>query len=573
MQLVEIKDKEIRLNSRLTELAFGKTNYESVITQTGILAKCDSFSEGKYHFEFKNWNFKEVKSFDVENRAERLVFYCGSSNGFTKKSKTLSEFMQSQNKDDVFEAGFVIISILTQAAKENVKIPLNGGGGILIDLKGEKTTVLFLPEDLFKYSVAGLPQNDYAELYGNWINQTIYDLPAFCFFRGVIAYKILTNRFPYPNTNQLERNADILDKNFLPIELSVNGIDKNLAREIDKSLKLNSNSVNIPGKKKKGKSSEDLTPTADFPLEILYESKNKKFESSISDSEFSQKAESYLKNKKSQVTVKRKIRRNTTKIVIGFIATIFIAIVTVNFVRTKQEEYFSKGMTSVQTVQTFLNGINEKDTITLSNIVKGRDPQSVVDTVSQIYVASKQRETYSKDNGFGDWVSWLFFSKDADSMNKAGLYAVSLLKIDGKSVELKNCAFMRNQKPEAVTEENGIILKDGEKSVHKAQYLLFHTEGEFNEIEEEAVTQTFTLTYKKDRWFITNIEIESEKIDFNTTAFKNDYLTALIRYNKNVVQAVEQLRISYNFLPPKDVLQKEQNHRDELLVNPFADLK
>lgn len=572
MQLVKIEDKEIRLNSRLTETAFGKNDYSSLITQTGILAKCDSYSEGKYHFSFKNWNFESVKSFELENFSERFVFYCGKSTGFSKKAKTLTEFLESENKDESFEAGFAIISLLTQAAKENVKLPLNGGGGILIELKGDKTSVLFLPENLFKYSVAGLPPADFASLYGNWLNQTIYDLPALCFFRGVIAYKILSNKFPYPNENQTERNADILDRNFLPMELTVNGIDKNLANEIDKSLKLNSNVVNIPGKKKKGKSSEDLTPSAEFPLELLYASKNQKTENKISEEEFAQKAENYLKNKKSQVLLKRRIRRNSTKIIIGGVVAVFVVIVTLNFVRTRQEEYISKGMTSVQTVQTFLNGINEKDTLTLSNITKGHEAQKVVDSVSQIYVAGKQREVYSKDNGFGDWVSWLFFSKDAESMNKAGLYAISLPKIDGRPVELKNCAFMRNEKPEAVTQENGITLEDGAKSVHKAEYLLFHTEGEFNEIQMDSIVQIYTLTYKKNSWFITDIDFESEQLEFNSTAFKNDFLTALIRCDKNIVNAVEQLRISYDFLPSKEILEKEQARQNELLINPFANL-
>lgn len=572
MQLVKIEDKEIRLNSRLTETAFGKNDYSSLITQTGILAKCDSYSEGKYHFSFKNWNFESVKSFELENFSERFVFYCGKSTGFSKKAKTLTEFLESENKDESFEAGFAIISLLTQAAKENVKLPLNGGGGILIELKGDKTSVLFLPENLFKYSVAGLPPADFASLYGNWLNQTIYDLPALCFFRGVIAYKILSDKFPYPNENQTERNADILDRNFLPMELTVNGIDKNLANEIDKSLKLNSNVVNIPGKKKKGKSSEDLTPSAEFPLELLYANKNQKTENKISEEEFAQKAEIYLKNKKSQVLLKRRIRRNSTKIIIGGVVAVFVVIVTLNFVRTRQEEYISKGMTSVQTVQTFLNGINEKDTLTLSNITKGHEAQKVVDSVSQIYVAGKQREVYSKDNGFGDWVSWLFFSKDAESMNKAGLYAISLPKIDGRPVELKNCAFMRNEKPEAVTQENGITLEDGAKSVHKAEYLLFHTEGEFNEIQMDSIVQIYTLTYKKNSWFITDIDFESEQLEFNSTAFKNDFLTALIRCDKNIVNAVEQLRISYDFLPSKEILEKEQARQNELLINPFANL-
>lgn len=572
MQLVKIEDKEIRLNSRLTETAFEKNDYSSLITQTGILAKCDSYSEGKYHFSFKNWNFESVKSFELENFSERFVFYCGKSTGFSKKAKTLTEFLESENKDESFEAGFAIISLLTQAAKENVKLPLNGGGGILIELKGDKTSVLFLPENLFKYSVAGLPPADFSSLYGNWLNQTIYDLPALCFFRGVIAYKILSNKFPYPNENQTERNADILDRNFLPMELTVNGIDKNLANEIDKSLKLNSNVVNIPGKKKKGKSSEDLTPSAEFPLELLYANKNQKTENRISEEEFAQKAENYLKNKKSQVLLKRRIRRNSTKIIIGGVVAVFVVIVTLNFVRTRQEEYISKGMTSVQTVQTFLNGINEKDTLTLSNITKGHEAQKVVDSVSQIYVAGKQREVYSKDNGFGDWVSWLFFSKDAESMNKAGLYAISLPKIDGRPVELKNCAFMRNEKPEAVTQENGITLEDGAKSVHKAEYLLFHTEGEFNEIQMDSIVQIYTLTYKKNSWFITDIDFESKQLEFNSTAFKNDFLTALIRCDKNIVNAVEQLRISYDFLPSKEILEKEQARQNELLINPFANL-
>lgn len=572
MQLVKIEDKEIRLNSRLTETAFGKNDYSSLITQTGILAKCDSYAEGKYHFSFKNWNFESVKSFELENFSERFVFYCGKLTGFSKKAKTLTEFLESENKDESFEAGFAIISLLTQAAKENVKLPLNGGGGILIELKGDKTSVLFLPENLFKYSVAGLPPADFASLYGNWLNQTIYDLPALCFFRGVIAYKILSDKFPYPNENQTERNADILDRNFLPMELTVNGIDKNLANEIDKSLKLNSNVVNIPGKKKKGKSSEDLTPSAEFPLELLYANKNQKTENKISEEEFAQKAEIYLKNKKSQVLLKRRIRRNSTKIIIGGVVAVFVVIVTLNFVRTRQEEYISKGMTSVQTVQTFLNGINEKDTLTLSNITKGHEAQKVVDSVSQIYVAGKQREVYSKDNGFGDWVSWLFFSKDAESMNKAGLYAISLPKIDGRPVELKNCAFMRNEKPEVVTQENGITLEDGAKSVHKAEYLLFHTEGEFNEIQMDSIVQIYTLTYKKNSWFITDIDFESEQLEFNSTAFKNDFLTALIRCDKNIVNAVEQLRISYDFLPSKEILEKEQARQNELLINPFANL-
>lgn len=572
MNLVSFENKEILLNSRLTELAFGKTSFASIISQKGLLAECDAYESGKYHFTFSDWNFEEVKALNVEDRDDRLVFYSGNGKDFTNNSKTFVQIMNEGNKDRAFEAGFALCCLLTQAAVEQVSVPLVGGGGIFIELNEIKTRVLFLPEDLFKNAVAGLKNDEYAELYGNWVNQTIYNLPALCFFRGSIAYRMLTDRFAYAALDQVERNADILDRKFLPLELSVNGIDKTLASEINKALKLNSNAVNIPGKKQKGKSSEDLTPTASFPLELLYAAKNTPAESKLSAEEFQQKADAYLKTQASKVNTKRKIRRNLTGIIVGLIAVIILVFVAVNLVKTKRDEYFTKGMTSTETVQTFLWGIDEKDTVTLSNLVKGHYPQKVVDTVSNIYVISKQREAYNHDNGFGTLVSWLFYCENAERLAKGGLYSVGLPRIDGKTVDIANKAYKINEKPEAVTEEGGIILKDKDLSVHKAEYYLLHTEGEFNEIECDLITQTFTLTYKKDRWYITSIETVTEPQSFNSTAFKNDYLTALIRNNGDIITAVDQLRLQYVWLPPKKALEKELRRRYALTINPFAGL-
>jgi len=572
MQLVKLENKEILLNSRLTELAFGKTSFASIISQKGLLAECDSYEEGKYHFTFRDWSFNDVKALDVEDRDDRLVFYSGNAEGFTEKARTLVDLMNDQNKDLAFEAGFAMCTLLTQAAVEGVKVPLNGGGGVLVELDGINTKVLFVPEDLFKSAAAGLVSQEYAELLGFWVNSTIYGLPALCFYRGAIAYKMLTGCFAYSAADQVERNADILDRKFLPLELSVNGIDKTLASEVNKALKLNSSAVNIPGKKQKGKASEDLTPTAPFPLELLYNSKNNSSETKISDEELQLKAQNYLKAQVSKVNTKRKIRRNATTIIVSSIVALVLIIITVNLIKTKRDECFSKGMTSTETVQTFLWGIDDKDTITLTNIVKGHYPQKTVDTISQIYVISKQRQAYNHDNGFGSLISWLFYCTEADRLAKGGLYAVGAPKIDGKAVALENKAYKKNQKPEAVTEEGGIILKNQDKSVHKAVYYLLHTEGEYNDIECDLVTQTFTLTYIKDRWFITEIDTKTEPQDFNSTAFKNAYITALARNGGDIVSAADELRFQYFWLPSKADLQKEKRRRDIIAVNPFADL-
>ena len=147
-------------------------------------------------------------------------------------------------------AGYAVCSIITQAAQENITIPLIGAGGILVDITAAETSVLFLPEDLFKYSVGGLPEQDYSSLHAHWLNSTIYDLPGMCFMRSVIAYRMVSGKMPYPAINQLERNADFLDSKFLPVDYCCKNLNSKLAININKGLKLNANLVNIPGKKK-----------------------------------------------------------------------------------------------------------------------------------------------------------------------------------------------------------------------------------------------------------------------------------------------------------------------------------
>ena len=572
MQLVKLENKEILLNSRLTELAFGKTSFSSIISQKGLLAECDACQEGKYHFTFKDWTFEEVKALDVEDRDDRLVFFSGNGKGFSKNASTFDQIINDKDEAKAFEAGFILCTLLTQAACENIKVPMIGGGGIFMEVNKAKTKVLFLPEDLFKPAAAGLSNSEYSELQGHWVNPTLFGLPALCFMRGTIAYRMLTGRFAYPSTDQVERNADIMDRKFLPLELSVNGVDKTLAKEINKALKLNSNIVSIPGKKQKGKASEDLTPTASFPLELLYAAKNNSAETKLTDEELQAKAQAYLKTQASKVNTKRKLRRNASGIIIGLIAAAVIAICTVNLVKVKMDEYYSKGMTSTEMVQTYLWGVNEKDTITLSNIVKGHKVQKVVDTVSNIYVLSKQRQAVNHDNGFGTLTSWLFYTDTADCISKGGLYAVGFPMIDGKPVTLKNQAYKKNEKPEAVTSENGIEIHNEDKSVHKAEYYLLHTEGEYNDIECEKVSQTFTLTYIKDRWYITAIDTIEEHVEFNSTAFKNDWITALARTNGDIITAADQLRLQYIWLPPKAELQKELQRKMAQMINPLADL-
>ena len=573
--VVSIIDGELRLCSGLGEYAFGKTNYNSVVTEKGILAQCDSEPDKPLHFSFTPWSFADIKSYDVEDKEERIVFYC-APNPFSPKALTLFElFVQAgseqstvQNKDAMYNASFAVCSALTQAAKEGIDIPVNGAGGILVD--GNK--LLFLPHNAFNHSVAGLTAVEQSDLNNCWINPTLTNLPAVCFLRASIAYKMLTGRFAYPAADTLTRNADILDKNFLPLELSVNGINQELAKAVDKALKLNSNSVIIPGKKPKGKKSEELVPEAEFPLELLANAKETTA-AVLSDKEFEEKVKSYKKMQGSRVNTKRTIRRNTTTIIISIISIICVGLFIRSSYKNYLDEYTSKGLTSEQTIQAFFKGLNNLDITILQNIIKGKACNNYVDAISNVYVISKQRQSNGGgDGGYVKPAKFFLTVTDYSKLKFAGLYGISNLRIDGKTSD-EYIELQKNiNKPEPVKEEKGITLKDGDKSVHSVEYYTMHTEGTEADILLTRNKDTFTLTYKKDKWIITAIETSSQECNLDSNAFKSDYFTRVAQNNGDVVKTIKELSVTYDFLPSQKEMTIEKQIYDEYLANPYKDI-
>lgn len=580
MNIVSILEDEIRLNSCMTELAFGKTNYNDIVSQIGILAECTSYEDGKYEFSFSTWNFSDIKSFEVENNSDRYVFYCGK-NPLGKNAKTFEQILETagkdnsskEEKDTMFEAGYIICSILTQIAKENSSIPLNGSEGIILDINKDKTKVLFLPENLYKYSVGGLSPLHYATIQGCWLNQTLQGLPAICFYRTVIAYKIITGRFPYASSDPLIYNADILDHNFLPINLCINGINQELAKEINKGLKLNANVVAIPGKKQKGKSSEDLTPTPDFPLSLLYSFKSTSLQSKLSNEEFEEKSSLYLKKMKSFVKTKRLFRRNKATILISCCILLALGLIGNSMYKTSQENFTSKGLTSTQTLEGFYWGINNKDTTVVGDFSKGKEMRGYSDSISQIYVISKQRQTYYQDKGFQTMEQWLFWATTPEKEAKTGIYGITNLSIDGEPTNLDLNIYKNKDKPLPITEEKGIHLEKGSKSIHRAQYYLVYTEGEQNDIFVKHIEETATLTYKNERWYVTNIQTEETPIKINSQEFKQEYFDMLQKNDSNIINSTEKLRFRYPWLPTKVSMIQEQNRLVEKYNDPFGFLK
>ncbi len=561
MTLLTIENGELRLNTNLDEYTFGKTAHDAVLSQEGVLF------DGK---NFRQWTFEEVKSYDAEKngKAERLVFYC-AKNPLGEGARTLAELME-EGGEKAFSATLAACTALTAAAKDGNQIPMIGAGGIMID--GKK--VLFAPESLYSYAANTLPAQETLLQHQGYLNETIKGLPALCFERAAIIYHLLTGRLPFTAADSISRNADIFDRNFLPLEYCINGIDSELASAVNNGLRLNSTAVNVPGKRKKGKTSEDLRPEADFPLEKLEEAfrLSQKQAAEENDKAFEEKVAAYLKSQNSKINTKRTIKRNSTTITVIAAALLIVGIVIVNTIKTRGTDYTSIGLTSTQTISAYMNGVNEKDTMLLSDFGNGKSINSFSDTVSRIYVMHKQRLTFG-DNGFGYPANWLFYITDDAKYERSGVYGVTNLKIDGKPAEHLAKLYKKNEKPEPLTQEGGIPLEKGSTSVHKIDYYMIYTEGEEVDYMVDKITATVTLSWKKNRWVITDIEENKKQgLGVDCNKFKEDYFAELNKSGGEVIPAVDALRSKYEWLPEKEAMQREKDQIEYYLTHPYASL-
>lgn len=553
-----IDDNTIKLNSGLNEYMFGKTSYSSVVSQAGVLY------DGK---TFTNWNFSDVQSMEVPDKDEPQVFYCGN-NPLSSSATTLLSYFESGNRSKMFQAALCVCHALTQAATTATSLPMTGAGGILVDLSRTKPAILFLPENLYKYSTASLTEQEQANARGCWLNETLHDLPSICFTRAVIAYTMLTGEFPFPAVDIIERNADILDKKFLPIDLRLPNLPEDLTTQINNALKLTNSAFTQPGKKQKGKSNEALTPTATFPLDLLA-AEEKNPPSLDEQKEISQKAQNYLKKRNSQINTKRALRHNVSTI-LG-IAALFFIVLFIGLESRKSHllEYTTQGLTSTQSILAFLQNVNAKDATMLGNFTRGKQPSKYVDTVSQVYVLSKQRQAYGKDNGFATPENYFFYVTDAYKNQSSGLYGITNVFVDGIPYELDmDIPIFKDERPSLKTEDGYELVKNVQ-AVHQVEYFLLHSEGEGNDILVEAVTEEYTLTYKSGRWFITHIDTFTEDIDLNSTQFKSEYFNYLKMNQNDVIRSVEMLSAKYPWVPTTASLEREKQRLIDIANDPF----
>ena len=535
MNLASIEGGRIRLNSGLNEIAFGKTHFSSVENYKGF------YFDGN---EFHEWAFSDIKS-GTEAGAD-FVYFEGE-NPLSDKAETLYSVFESENKT-VIETSVKKVCLATEIAVKN-KIPLSatGSGAIIIESESKDNRILFLPPELFENAASTLESKLFSELYLNWVNESLRDRYALSFMRAAFVYKMLTGCAPFPETNKNTRFEELRDKNFIPVQYYARNLTSSFAANINNALGLRALSEDD---EKFAVRKDDYI----FPISALDSEDFEVVTASESEKVLGTTADSFKKNQRLALNTRRLFRRNSTLFAVCVCAVIFAFMFGKSIQKSRRGEFTSKGLNSIQTVQCFFKAVNKKDLPFLQNIINGRVPQKYADSVSQIFVTSKNREIYYRDNGIVSMENWLYYVTSAQKDSLSGLYGITNVRIDGVPYELNVKANKIDDNPLPVEKEGDVTVENGMQSVHKVQYYLVHSEGEENNLLVDDIEETFVLVFKKGCWVVTDIINRKVNADINQDSFKNEYFALLEKNGGDVISAVNELRSKYSWLPSEQAL-------------------
>ena len=556
---VNIEEKTILLRSFLEEQTFARTDLSKIMNENGILALVKDSGD----VELLPWQFNVTKVL-----GDKTVAFEGSAfNGKTLAS-TFVELKQTDSpsaKEKIVCVFKVLDKLMEEIEnsnhdKESTNSILPGPEGIIVSDKIEDGSfkVLLLPGNLFERCAQN--SADYAEFQGSFIHRGLEGLESIVFTRASLAYTAVTGTKAFSKTKLEERQADITDLNFIPVEYEVNGIEEELAHAIDSGLSVKNKKRIIPGERRfiNEKEENNRKETLKSALKLnstliknFFNSDKTQNKNSKPQELFNAERNSFLKKQAKQIKIKRFYARNSKRIW-GSAAAIILALsVAFNFNRENKKLATSLGLTSTQTVQALFAGIHSADVTVIQEIAKGKDSKALVQTVSGFFVTNKQRLAMDERDGTLSPAQWLFFKGQTEFWQ----YGITNLKIDGQESVTTFSYPRRQDKPVPLTEENGKTLKKGDETKHTVSYNLVYNEGE-SVITVYKTTEEVTLRWNGKRWIVRSIKGtgKTSSNGYSVKKYKADYIEALEKCSGDVKQAAGILRQKYSFTPTEQDL-------------------
>lgn len=534
MDIIFSEKKSLLLNTNLSENNFSKSTFGLNFTEKGTLAKFSLF-ENNFTFEDFSFDGTTVSDFSQTVCFEKEVFFCDTG----------LSIINSNDKNKKARFTFALLKTLSKAINDKVILPKIGLGGILYKEKTSKKNselylieIYFLPESLFEFSISHYDEKTYSNNQGFWQNKALTGNNALIFLQGVIAYYYFSEIFPFMKTSLQERQEDIIDSNFIQIENLVNGINSNLAANINFTLRLDN-------QYERDKSFLDLDI---LKSQIGINDDGTFFEpvrnTTISNEQFQINIEKKQKSKEFATAQKRFFKRNSIIIIISLILIIFIS----NFIYKTHldnlQKPSAKNLTSTQAVATFFSGYHQLKPQLMSIVSKGSNPQKIIDMISNVYVTSQTRTAFEGKNTS---ITLELFLTRPELMN-SWIFGITNFTIDDKPAHNRFSPITKKEFLELKKLNKIIQFNQNQIKTHKVKYNFIHSNGYPNDIIIETCVANVECTYIKDQWYITNIQIEQSQTSVLQDEFRKEYFS-LEEENKSPEEIAHILKSKYEWIP------------------------
>lgn len=485
--------QEIKFDTNLSPEQAAKTKLFSLLSEKGVLAQCENILVSEPKFIFSEWKFSDIK-----NENEK-IYFIGQSEAISSLTDFFSNETNTDNDWKKSVASHAVCSAYSQSLSEKIDLPINGAGGIYLNISEKSVCVLFLPQKLFDTVCSYSGTENYWEKQLSWISpyraKNTYK-KNILFTQSTIAYYSLTKTMPYPNTNATMFSEEIRDKAIVLLEHKINGIDKNFAEQVDKSLLNEAADTNFSTQK----FWHELGLTENVNEIIVPERKNK-----IPEEEFKQKTESLYAGKRAKIETKRKLVKNKIIICAVTVTLLVALIITLNIHKENKNKPTTLGLTSHETTVLFYKSIHTLDMQLLTATAEGQAEKTFSRSISHLYVAGKMRSAY----GGRDFVTPEEQLSNQHAKIETPVYGLINFKIDGKEIQLASSQAPTNANhPPVVTEENGEKISRGSQKKFKVEYTTILLDEAQSFIEEK--NETVILTFYGKKWQVTEI-IENYK--------------------------------------------------------------
>lgn len=565
ISLLNWNDKKLELDMGMDQRDFAKARLLPFLEEEGLVVSLEKGTCSE-----ASWKFTELVQ---QGDTIKVV-----GEGFEKdafEGKSLFELLplgENQAKPDL-DTRLVLLKTVFQAMEvvleKRPDFQFVGPLQIILSSATNPEKILFLPPTLLQRAIESRTQNEQALMLGYFQNPLLQakkeGTEALAFSQSVYLYLSLGGQLPFPEVTEEGRIIDYRDRNFLPLELLVPGLEKKVATAINSNLQLGSFDVkggklNIQEKiKDKGqKKTESVEPV--LLGKFLSSLSTENIVGSVVQAEIKeleQQRQNYQVQQEKKLNRRRFIRKNSTLIKIGAVALGIVLIALGIGLKDRQKEFVATGLNPTQVCQVLYTALSEQNLVMAQAMCQGKGTEEFQDKLSNFFVSNRMRTGMNPTSLSMTPNQWLLYlEQKQETSNKANnqasfqpqrdvwIYGLTNFNLQIENQQVSQLPLYPPQRRDKTKPVENLSTSPVEAI---ATYTIVYNDG-LNSLQIQNYQDHLVLEYIKDRWQVVSIKQDVSIETVEIAQVEGTFTQLLKESDGNLATATEKLEQQYPWI-------------------------